>query len=538
MKKFILLKISLFAFLFSAKSQNLNTNFRSMLSYPNETLANVWGYWTAEKEYALVGAAKGMSIVDITDPVNPVKIVQIPGPNNLWKEIKTFQHFAYVVSEGGFGVQIIDLQNLPSANLPYKSYKGDGAILNTLNKAHALHIDTEGGFLYVYGSNLYGGGPVILNLLPDPWNPVFVGKFDALGYVHDGFVERDTLFSSHIYDGQFAIVDVSDKSNPKVLNIQKTPGQFTHNTWLTNDRKTLFATDEVNNSWLSAYDVSQPDDIKLLDLIKSNAGSNSMVHNTYVLNDFAITSWYKDGFTIVDITDPSNLVQVGNYDTHGGTGGGSDGCWGVFPYFPSGNIIASNIRGFGNSNGELLVISPNYVRAGRLEGKITDGASGQPLSGVKVEILNTNILETTIQTGIYKMGLPQSERLTVRYSKSGFQTFEQEVFFQNGQKVVFDVELFPIGNLTVTGKVVSGKSGNPIENAQVSFTGVQNFTAQTDAGGNFQIQNVGQGIYDVSASSPTGGSTALIYQQKIMANKDFQISVLPQRVRNPIKIRH
>jgi hypothetical protein len=49
-----------------------------------------------------------------------------------------------------------------------------------------------------------------------------------------------------------------------------------------------------------------------------------------VLNDWAITGWYKDGVVIVDAHRPENLVVAGRYDTwltdHYIT---FLGCWGV-----------------------------------------------------------------------------------------------------------------------------------------------------------------------------------------------------------------
>jgi len=94
-------------------AQNMNVTFRAQLQYPNETLANICGYVDSlGNEYALVGAQKGMSIVDVTNPSAPVNLVQIPGPDNLWKEIKVRGKYAYVTSEGGQGLQIINLSSL------------------------------------------------------------------------------------------------------------------------------------------------------------------------------------------------------------------------------------------------------------------------------------------------------------------------------------------------------------------------------------------------------------------------------------------
>ena len=116
MKRSTLLSLFFSAFLISTglSAQDQNITFRSKLSFPDQTVANMSG-WAAPSgaEYALVGASKGLIIVDVTNPDAPVEIVQIPGPNSLWKEIKTYGHYAYVVTEGGEGVQIVDLSALP-----------------------------------------------------------------------------------------------------------------------------------------------------------------------------------------------------------------------------------------------------------------------------------------------------------------------------------------------------------------------------------------------------------------------------------------
>ena len=88
----------------AGNAQNFNIELRSTLSFPGQKLANVCGYTQNGREYALVGGNKGLIIVEVTNPDNPVTIVQIPGPTNDWKEIKTYSHYAYVTSEGGGGV--------------------------------------------------------------------------------------------------------------------------------------------------------------------------------------------------------------------------------------------------------------------------------------------------------------------------------------------------------------------------------------------------------------------------------------------------
>ena len=73
--------------------------------------------------------------------------------------------------------------------------------------------------------------------------------------------------------------------------------------------------------------------------------------------------YYMDGVQVYDITDTSNPVRVGYYDTYpdnGATFFGSayEGCWGVYPFLPSGNIIASDI-----TYGLFVLSSPYTVNA-------------------------------------------------------------------------------------------------------------------------------------------------------------------------------
>jgi len=425
--------------------------FRSSLEFPGQTLGNVWGYTQNGKEYALLGGQLGLIIVDVTDPENPIQITQIPGPDNLWKEVKTYQHYAYATTEGG-PVQVIDLSPLPSPNLPVNVYTGDGQIANAINNVHALHVDLTKGFLYLYGSGagVAGtGGALVCDLNPDPFNPKYVGEFQTLGYIHDGFVDNDTLYGSHIFSGQMSVVDMSNKQSPVALGTVLTPNAFTHNTWPTDDRKTVLTTDEKDGSHLASFDVTDPTNIKELDRFQCTPGSGSVPHNTHILNDFAITAWYTDGVSIVDASRPSNLVQIARYDTYPEQeGGGYNGCWGAYPYFPSGNIIATNIPvAFAIGTGKMFVLTPTYVRACWLEGKVTNGLTGQALSGVSIEIDSSDPLATT-STGLlgnYSTGQRAAGTFPVIFSLAGYETKILDATLENGVVTVLDVQLFPTG---------------------------------------------------------------------------------------------
>lgn len=303
------------------------------------------------------------------------------------------------------------------------------------------------------------------------------------------------LYGAHVYDGYFSIMDVTNKANPVLINTQSTPGTFTHNCWLNDAGTVLFTTDEINNSFLASYDISNPQNIVLLDKYQTDPGSNVIVHNTHTLNDYEVVSWYKSGVVIVDGAHPDNMIETGHYDTSPLSGGGFDGCWGVYPYLPSGNLLVTDI-----SEG-LFVLTPTYVRGCYLEGAVSDSVTNVTLGNVRVEILGPSKVKFTNIQGLYKTGLADAGTYDVLFSKAGY--YDKTitgVVLQNGVTTTLDVELIPQIAISFSGNVYDGTTNLPIPNADVIITGSNgNFSVTTDAAGNFTIPTFFGGTYDITA---------------------------------------
>ena len=503
------------------RAQNYNVSLAAHLPYTPRTLANICGYTANGKEYALVGAEDGMDIVDVTIPANPVQVVQIPNVTNLWKEIKVYSHYAYVTTEGGGGLQIVDLSNLPGSNLSYHNYTGNGTINGQLNTIHALHIDTTKKFVYLFGTNLFNGGAVVLDINSDPYNPTYAGKYEnpTHAYVHDGYVDNDTLYAGHIYVGVFTAVDMTNKSNPVVLAEQQTPTAFTHNTWLSNDHKYIFTTDENSNSFLTSYDISNLSNIIEKDRIRATPGSGSIVHNTHILNNWAVTSWYRDGITIVDVTRPHNLVEVGRYDTYTGSGNGFDGAWGVYPFLPSGTMVVSNI------DEGLFVLSPTYVRACYLEGNITDSACGTALTNVTITISSVNVVDSTGINGDYATGTAYPGTYNVTFSKPGYNSKTiSGVSFSAGIVTNLNVQLFSPGAVNLSGNVNDAGTSTGLSGVSVALSGNNNYSFSTDAQGNFSSCSVVGGTYTVTTGT-WGYETVCDTQNVNSSNPNLTLSL-------------
>jgi choice-of-anchor B domain-containing protein len=541
-----LLVLSFFLFTQALNAQlspTVNITFRSKLGF-GMTGANICGYAKNGREYALVGNYQGMAIVDVTNPAAPTIFQQVTGLPSSWREIKVYRDYAYVTTEAdGSGLQIVDLTSLGLATpMPTTTttFRSEGSLTN-IRRIHALHIDEDKGFVYLFGgvsdfttvigtTATTGGEAIVLDIKTDPLHPRYVGKSTG-GYIHDGYVRGDILYSGNIYAGLFSIVDFTDKANPITLNTQRTPTAFNHNTWLSDDSKTLFTTDENQGSYLGAYDVSNPKDIKFLDKIRTIAGNNAIVHNTHIINDFAVTSWYTEGVTIVDAHRPQNLVQVGQYDTYGGSGSGFAGCWGVYPYLPSGNLITSNYTD------TMFVLTPQYVRACYLEGTATSSTTGLTLSGVLVKINSTDMDKKAESNGqgIYRTGQVTPETVSVTYSKDGYITkILAGIVLTNGvvtvQNVVLDPNVVPIELLTFQGIVAQNTIKLTWQTA--SEINVSEFKIEKLIAGNNKENWVSIGTvketnapnkYDLTDAEPTKGTN--YYRLKtIDVDGSFQLS--------------
>ena len=111
----VFLFVCVFAGIAQTQSFNYIANFNN---YPAVGYNDVWGYTDGDgqgREYALLGVIDGTSIIDLSDLQNISEVDFIPGPTSTWKDIKTYQSYAYVVTENPSGMQILDLSFLPDS---------------------------------------------------------------------------------------------------------------------------------------------------------------------------------------------------------------------------------------------------------------------------------------------------------------------------------------------------------------------------------------------------------------------------------------
>lgn len=463
---------------------SLNITLKGQATYMND-MNDIWGYTSSTgREFAIAGTTAGVSIVEVSDSIIPSKRQFIQGPYSIWRDLKTWDHYAYVTHDNTFawntipdhGLLIIDLDSVDNTIPTYKTInpviQTPSGSSDTLKTAHNLYID-ENGYAYLFGANVGNGGALIFDLATDPWNPTYVGMYDDY-YFHDGMVRGDTIWGSAVYQGKFVVVDATVKDSTIVLATHGTPNAFTHNTWISDDNTVLFTTDEIGNAFLTAYDVSDLTNITELDRIQTSLGSSVIPHNAHVYGQWVVTSYYTAGVQIIDAKYPELLVEVGYYDTSPSfSGNGFYGNWGAYPYFESGLIVCSDIEE------GLSVLEPTYVEASRVHIVVYDSITQMPLSNA--ELLFDRVSDTLQSSidGLADAGthLDVSDSISVKLA--GYVPHKASYKWQAGIFDTLKIALLNVNNVSVQDAAHAAVILQPNPNhGTFQLSGVENGTYQ------------------------------------------------------------
>ncbi len=312
---------------------------------------DIWGHVdVAGNEYAIIGSPNKIHFVDITNP-NNIKLIQEfnGGSQTIWRDFKDYDQYVYAVAdEGSEGLIIFDMSALPGGNITKVAQ-----LTNNFTRAHNIYIDVPEGRLYVTGSNTRYNGMWVYDIATDPANPMLLnGSDNSLqgGYVHDVFVMDNIAYCSHGEIGSLYIYDYTNANNPS-LQATISTGAYNHSSWISKDNTKLVYAEESSNRKLGIIDITgaASNNLNIINTFSDPLeNSNGLIyHNPFVLGDYVIVSSYLDGVTIFDISNPNNPNLVAYYDTDPSNNNytNSDpyfGAWGVYPFFPSGNIIVSD----------------------------------------------------------------------------------------------------------------------------------------------------------------------------------------------------
>jgi choice-of-anchor B domain-containing protein len=368
-------------------------------SIGNRWVNDIWGWKDPNtgNEYALVGMTNGTSFVDVTDPVNPIVLGVLKehnwnaanvvsestrmlhdGAKSLWRDIKVYGNYAYIVSEDPLhGIQVFDLTDLRNVvDLPVDfqeagHYGGVGAV-------HNIHINEETGYLYAVGFNdgdrtCSIGGLHIVDLA-DPVNPVYAGCFDEEGYIHDtqcviytgpdlDYQGKEICFNSNGNSGgsnTITIVNTTSKISPELISEASYQNAFyAHQGWLTEGHKYFLSDDELDEESTGQptktfiWDIQDLDNPELIGTYVH--GSFSIDHNLYIKGNRVYQSNYTSGLRVLNTLKiaQGQLSEDMFFDTYPADNSTDFwGTWSNYPFFESGNVIVSDFTG------GLFVVQP------------------------------------------------------------------------------------------------------------------------------------------------------------------------------------
>ena len=338
---------------------------------------DIWGWQDSltGKEYAIMGRKTGTAFVDISDPLNPIYLGNLPphSGNSEWRDMKVYRDHAFIVSEASHsGMQVFDLTQLRTVPSPPVTFS-ETAYYSGFSDAHNLAINEDSGFAYAVGTNTCDGGLHMINI-QNPTNPTSAGCFSEGGYSHDAqcvnYIGPDPdhqgaeiCFNSNT--DTLTIVDMTNKAAPEMLSSAGYTGSgYTHQGWLTEDHTYFLLGDEYDEynrpsfgTTTYLWDIS---DLESPTLIGTHTSTTKATdHNQYVKGKYTYQSNYQAGLRVLDVTDIANgnLTEVAFFDMVPDSDSPLlyEGAWGNYPFFDSGMVIVSVTRQ------GLFVLRPNLV---------------------------------------------------------------------------------------------------------------------------------------------------------------------------------
>ena len=370
-----------------------------LLSYiPSSALGatfvnDIWG-WTDPQtghDYALVGAAEGLVIVDVTDPKRPVVMGMLPTHSteggDFWRDVKVYADHAFIVSENdNHGMQVLELTQLRDIDLSGGPVTFEESahydIDDDENHAHNIAINEETGYAYIVGSDDCAGGPQMVKI-SDPLNPTKAGCFADHGYSHDtqcvtyrgpdaDYYGHEICFSSNgnvPSPNTLSIVDMTDKVNPVgIANKSYGEAGYSHQGWLTPDQKYFLHGDEldeffgiISNTRTRIWDVTDLDNPTVIGEFDND--TTSIDHNIYTEGRYAIASNYTSGLRVYDMRNVAagELSEAAFFDLYPENDNPSfeGGTWSNYPYFRQKGLVAVTSMDRG-----LFLLQPRIGRAG------------------------------------------------------------------------------------------------------------------------------------------------------------------------------
>ena len=304
---------------------------------------DLWGYVDEENnEYAIISSLSGIHIIDVTIPNQPVLVEQFQTSNvsDIY-DIKTYDRYIYALSDKGEGLQVWDMSALPDGSV-LKIYQDK----TTFTSAKNSFIDHSNARLYIAGTDTRADGLIIFDL-SRPATPKSIANTSLSGGSVENLYVRDNIAYCSHGDSGIQIYDVTSPTAPYPIAHANTDGH-NHACWLSDIGKFMvYAENTPAGQALGLVFVDEVGNGALPIISTFHAPLLAPTHtdntpaNIYIVGDYVFVAYHEDGVVIFDVSNFFNPTRVAYFDTSFNTSyHGALGCNEVYPFLPSGNILA------------------------------------------------------------------------------------------------------------------------------------------------------------------------------------------------------
>lgn len=287
--------------------------------------------------YLYVAAGTVLDIIDITDPVNAVRLTSIKRSYNTIRDVQIIGNYAITANYGPeYGVYDISTPSQPklvgagrvtisagtdylegiyaSGNYAYVSKTTGGiSIINissiagldltgyTATTTQSWGVAAAGDYAYLFGGDTNSGTKVFD--ISDPTNPTFV-KFLNTNLPYTG-----RIFGDYIYSGSnLTITDISSTPNISIIGTGSLATSFLNlETYVSGN----YAYVANSTAGLQIFDISNKASPSLVGTYNSAGDARSVV----VSGNYAYLADSATGLLVVDISNKASPTLAGSYDT-------------------------------------------------------------------------------------------------------------------------------------------------------------------------------------------------------------------------------
>ena len=283
----------------------------------------------ADGNIAVMGSynCRGVFIMNVSNPDAPTLYSHYnPGANLQFLEAIVIGNRGYFGTGNTGGVHIVDLTNPASPQLLGIVNATNGGGYPTI---HEMMVFDQGDRRYLLeNSNSTINRPLRIIDVTNPTAAVLKWSFSQSdgGWVHAMHIRGNKLYlSGFSASSRIDILDISNLATQAPTPLGFVPVGFNsnHSAWTSEDGNYLYSAREIGDSAaanpgdIRVYNVSNPASPMLVNRITmADLGIVAVTpHNPVVMGNKLYVAWYQAGTLVFDITDPSNPIRTGQYDT-------------------------------------------------------------------------------------------------------------------------------------------------------------------------------------------------------------------------------